>query len=245
MTPRFDRWNPLTPLAASLLLVTVAFVAPAPWAPGIALAIALGAAWWAGVGRRAGVMTLSIAIPTFLLLAVTNAVLVPAHATAALGGMAFDPDAARDALAVSLRLGATIAALTTVIAGIAPRRLTRALAARGLPAWAAYLVVASLEAAPEARTRAAQVLDAQRCRGLSPGSGLLGRARALVPLIGPLVSGLVVESEERALALDARGFVPGRRRTALTSIDDPARERGLRAAIWLAIVALVVWGLVR
>ena len=64
MTPRFDRWNPLTPLAASLLLVTVAFVAPAPWAPGIALAIALGAAWWAGVGRRAGVMTLSIAIPT-------------------------------------------------------------------------------------------------------------------------------------------------------------------------------------
>ena len=220
MTPRFDRWNPLTPLAASLLLVTVAFVAPAPWAPAIALAIALGAAWWAGVGRRAGVMTLSIAIPTFLLLAVTNAVLVPAHATAALGGMAFDPDAARDALAVSLRLGA-------------------------IPAWAAYLVVASLEAAPEARTRAAQVLDAQRCRGLSPGSGLLGRARAFVPLIGPLVSGLVVESEERALALDARGFVPGRRRTALTSIDDPARERGLRAAIWLAIVALVVWGLVR
>ena len=220
MTPRFDRWNPLTPLAASLLLVTVAFVAPAPWAPGIALGIALGAAWWAGVGRRAGVMTLSIAIPTFLLLAVTNAVLVPAHATAALGGMAFDPDAARDALAVSLRLGA-------------------------IPAWAAYLVVASLEAAPEARTRAAQVLDAQRCRGLSPGSGLLGRARALVPLIGPLVSGLVVESEERALALDARGFVPGRRRTALTSIDDPARERGLRAAIWLAILAQVVWGLVR
>ena len=66
-----------------------------------------------------------------------------------------------------------------------------------------------------------------------------------MPLIGPLVSGLVVESEERALALDARGFVPGRRRTALTSIDDPARERGLRAAIWLAILALVVWGLVR
>ena len=64
MTSRFDRWNPLTPLAASLLLVTAAFVAPAPWAPALALVIALGAAWWAGVGRRAGVMTLSIAIPS-------------------------------------------------------------------------------------------------------------------------------------------------------------------------------------
>jgi energy-coupling factor transport system permease protein len=245
VTSRFDRWNPLTPLAASLFLVTAAFVAPAPWAPALALVLALGAAWWAGVERRAGVMTLSIAIPTFLLLALTNAVLVPAHATATLGGVAFDPDAARDALAVSLRLGATIAALTTVVAGIAPRRLTRALAARGLPAWAAYLVVASLEAAPEARARAAKVLDAQRCRGLAPGSGLAGRARALVPLIGPLVSGLVVESEERALALDARGFVPGRRRTALTAIDDPARERVLRALIWIAILAMIVWGLLR
>ena len=245
MTSRFDRWNPLTPLSVSLFLVTAAFVAPAPWAPAGALAVALVAAAWAGVGRRATAMTAAIAIPTFLLLAITNAVLVPAHATATLAGVRFDPDAAREAVAVSLRLGATIAALTAVVAGIAPRRLTRALAARGLPAWAAYLIVASLEAAPEARARASQVLDAQRCRGLAPGGGLLGRARALVPLIGPLVSGSAVESDERALALDARGFVPGGRRTALTTIEDPRTERLVRSALWLAIIALIAWGMLR
>jgi len=245
MTSRFDRWNPLTPLAGALLLVTAAFVAPPPWAPAAALAVALAAAWWAGVGRRTAVMAASIAIPTWALLALTNAVLAPAHATAMLGGVRYDPVAARDAIAVALRLGAAIAALTAVVAGVAPRRLTRALAARGLPSWGAYLIVASLEAAPEARARAARVLDAQRCRGFAPGGGLAGRARALVPLIGPLVAGLVVESDERALALDARGFVPVRRRTALTAIADPPAERAVRAAMWLAILALIAWGMLR
>src|SRR5262249_2124469 len=235
----------ITPLAGGRVLVTVAFVAPAPWAPAGALAASLAAAWWGGTGRRATVMAASIAIPTWMLLALTNAVLAPAHATASLGTLRYDPDAARDALTVALRLGAAIAALTTVIAGTAPRRLTRALAARGRPGWAACPITGSLEAAPEARARARQVLDAQRCRGLAPGGGIAGRARALIPLVGPLVSGLVVESDERALALDARGFVAGRRRTALTEIADPAGERRLRGAIWLAIAALVVWGMLR
>lgn len=234
---RFDRWNPLTPLALALLLVAAAYIAPAPLAPAAALAIAIGVAWWAGIGRRVTALAAAVAIPTFALLALTNGVL------ASKGG--YDAAAVADALAIALRLGAAVAALGAVVNGIAPRRLTRALAARGLPGWAAYLMVASLEAAPEARKRAQQVLDAQRCRGLSTGGGALGRLRALAPLVGPLVAGMVTESDERALALDARGFVAGRRRTALTAIDDPPAERWSRRVVWLGIIVLVVWGLVR
>lgn len=245
MSSRFDRFNPITPLAAALLLVCAAFVGPAPWAPAAAFAIAIAGAWWGGVGPRSTRVSLLLAIPTWMLLALTNGVLAPAHAIDMAGGIAYDAGAVRDAAAIALRLGAAVAALTAVVAGIAPRRLTRALAARGLPGWAAYLVIASLEAAPEARARANAVLDAQRCRGLAPGTGFAGRMRSLVPLVGPLVAGLVTESDERALALDARGFVPGRRRTALTSIADPRGERVARAAMWLAIVALVLWGMLR
>jgi energy-coupling factor transport system permease protein len=245
MTPRFDRWNPLTPLAGALLLVVAAYAGAAPWAPAAALAIALALAWWGGVGRRVTLLTAVVALPTFALLAITNGVLAAPAATAAIGALRYDPAAVREALAISLRLGAAVAALGALIAGVAPRRLTRALAARGLPGWAAYLIVASLEAAPEARVRAQEVLDAQRCRGLATGGGALGRLRALAPLAGPLVASLVTECDERALALDARGFVPGRPRTALAGIADPAGERWARRAIWAALLALLVMGALR
>ena len=245
MTSRFDRWNPITPLAVALLLVVAAYVGAAPWAPAASIAAALALAWWAGIGRRVTALTAVVALPTFALLALTNGVLATDSATASLGALRYDPAAVGDALAIALRLGAVVSALGAVIAGVAPRRLTRALAARGLPGWAAYLIVASLEAAPEARVRAQEVLDAQRCRGLATGGGALGRLRALAPLVGPLVASLVTESDERALALDARGFVPGRPRTALAAIDDPRGERSARLVIWFAILALIAVGAVR
>jgi len=243
MTNRLDRWNPLTPLAAALALVVVAFAGPQPWSPAIVLVIAIAVAIASGVGPRVIALTALVAMPTFALLVLLDAAFPESTATHS----RWIPNSASImvALAISLRLGAAIAALGVVVAGVPPRRLTRALAARGMPAWAAYLVIASLEAVPDARRRADEVLDAQRCRGVAvgKGTGVRGRLRALPALAGPLIVSLVTESEERALALDARGFEPRAHRTALAPIADPAGERWVRRAIWLALAAVVAWRL--
>jgi energy-coupling factor transport system permease protein len=98
---------------------------------------------------------------------------------------------------------------------------------------------------PEARRRADDVLDAQRCRGVAmgQGTGVRGRLRALPALAGPLIVGLVTESEERALALDARAFEPLARRTALAPIADSRGEQWARRVIWLALAAALAWRL--
>jgi energy-coupling factor transport system permease protein len=80
---------------------------------------------------------------------------------------------------------------------------------------------------------------------LRVGRGVAGRLRALGPLAGPLIVSLVSETGERALALDARAFSPGRRRTALDPIPDPRGERALRLVLWSAMLALIVWGVAR
>ena len=243
MTSALDRWNPLTPLAAAVAAVVVAFVGPQPWTPAAVLALALAVAAASGIGSRVLALTALVVLPTFVLLVVLDA----AFPDAAAARPRWVPSMAgtMDALAISLRLGAAIAALGVIVAGVAPRRLTRALAARGLPAWAAYLVIASLEAVPDARRSADDVLDAQRCRGVAvgKGTGVRGRLRALPALAGPLIVGLVTESEERALALDARAFDPSARRTALAPIADPASERWLRRVIWMALAGAIVWRL--
>ena len=243
MTRALDRWNPLTPLAAAVAMVVVAFVGPQPWTPAIVLVLALLVASMSGIGARVLALTMLVVLPTFALLVLLDAAFPDAGASherwvPTMAG-------AMDALAISLRLGAAIAALGVIVVGVAPRRLTRALAARGLPAWAAYLVIASLEAVPDARRSADDVLDAQRCRGVAvgKGTGFRGRMRALPALAGPLIVSLVTESEERALALDARAFDPGARRTALMPIADSEGERWVRRVIWIALVGAIVWRL--
>ena len=244
MTTRLHSINPLTALAAAALLVCVAYVVPAPTGPLVALATALLLAVMTGVGGGVAILAAAIAVPTWIFLAVMNAVVAPEGNTVRIAGIAVAPAALMPAAWVALRLGAAVAALGWVVVTTPPQRLVRALAQRGLPAWFQYLLAASLAAVPDARRRAREVLDAQRCRGLAIGGSPVARLRAAFLLGGPLMVSLVTDSERHAIALDARAFDAQGRRTSLTEVADPNEERTLRAVIWGVIVALVVWGLV-
>jgi energy-coupling factor transport system permease protein len=237
--------NPLTALAAAVLLVAVTYVVPVPAGPLAGLALALMLATMTGGGRRVTALAAAVAVPTWIFLVAMNAVVAPEGSTVRVLGVAMAPGALLPAAWISLRLGAAVAALGWVIMTTPPQRLVRALAQRGLPAWLQYLLAASLAAVPEARRRAREVLDAQRCRGLAVGGGPLARLRATLPLAGPLIVSLITDAERRALALDARAFDARGARTSLTEVADPNEERTLRAAMWVMVVILIAWGLVR
>ena len=244
MIARLRSINPLTALAAAVLLVCVTYVVPAPLGPIAALALALVLATMTGAGRRVAILATAVAVPTWIFIAVMNAIVAPEGSTTRIAGILVAPGALVPAAWIALRLGAAVAALAWVVVTTPPQRLVRALAQRGLPAWSQYLLAASLAAAPEARRRAREVLDAQRCRGLAVGGGPLARLRASLPLAGPLMVSLVTDAERDAIALDARAFDARGTRTSLTEVADPHGERLLRAVMWGITVALVVWGLV-
>lgn len=245
MIARLRGINPLTALAAAVLLVVVTYVIPAPPGPLAALAMALTLATMTGVARRVAVLAAAVAVPTWIFLAVMNAIVAPEGDMVRVAGIEIATGALLPAAWISLRLGAAVAALGWVMMTTPPQRLVRALAQRGLPAWSQYLLAASLAAVPEARRRAREVVDAQRCRGLAVGGGPLARLRATLPLAGPLMVSLVTEAERRALALDARAFDPRGARTSLTEVPDPNGERTLRMVMWGLVVALMVLGLLR
>jgi energy-coupling factor transport system permease protein len=237
--------NPVTALAAAVLLVCVTYVVPAPIGPSAALAVALVLAAMTGAGRRVAILAASVAVPAWMFIAVMNAIVAPEGNTIRVAGMAVAPGALIPAAWIALRLGAAVAALGWVVVTTPPQRLIRALAQRGLSAWSQYLLAASLAAVPEARRRAREVLDAQRCRGLAVGGSPLARLRASLPLAGPLMVSLVTDAERHAIALDARAFDALAKRTSLTEVADPSKERTLRAVMWGVAFALIVWGLLR
>jgi energy-coupling factor transport system permease protein len=242
---RLRRINPLTAVAAAVLLVAMTYVVPAPVGPLAALTLSFMLAAMTGAGRRVAILAAAVAVPTWGFLVVMNALVAPEGETVRVAGVAFAPGALLPAAWISLRLGAAVAALGWVVMTTPPQRLVRALAQRGLPAWSQYLLAASLAAVPEARRRAGEVLDAQRCRGLAAGGGPLARLRATLPLAGPLMVSLVTDAERRAIALDARAFDARGERTSLAEVADPNEERMLRMVMWGASVALVLWGFVR
>jgi energy-coupling factor transport system permease protein len=242
---RLRRINPLTALAAAVMLVCIAYVVPAPIGPLAALAPALTLAAMTSAGRRVAILASAVAVPTWIFIGVMNAIVAPEGNTIRVLGIVVAPDALIPAAWIALRLGAAVAALAWVVVTTPPQRLVRALAQGGLPAWSQYLLAASLAAVPAARRRAREVLDAQRCRGLPVGGSPLARLRAWLPLAGPLMVSLVTDAERHAIALDARAFDAGGRRTSLTDVADPNEERTLRAVVWGVTVALIAWGLLR
>jgi energy-coupling factor transport system permease protein len=119
----------------------------------------------------------------------------------------------------------------------------------GLPGSIAYIIVTTLQIVPRFQARANTILDAQRSRGLETEGSMLKRARALVPLVAPLVLSSLVEVEERAIAIEARGFNSGHAETSLIEIEDSPRQALVRRALWiltgLVVAGRIVWEAVR
>jgi energy-coupling factor transport system permease protein len=152
------------------------------------------------------------------------------------------------AAAALLRLLGFTLPLTLLFASTPAADLLADLEARGLGRRPAFVLGAALAAVPRTQARAADVIEAQRARGLDTEGSWRRRARGVLPLVAPLVIGSLIEVEDRALALEVRAFGAPGRRTVLRPAPDSGRQRALRwglaAALGLGLLARAVAALV-
>jgi energy-coupling factor transport system permease protein len=90
------------------------------------------------------------------------------------------------------------------------------------------------------QAKAQTIIAAQRSRGLDTQSSYFRRAGSLFPLVGPLVFGSLVEVEERAIAIEARGFTSTHVKTSLHEIPDSNTDRVIRWALIVLIILVIV-----
>jgi energy-coupling factor transport system permease protein len=215
-----NRLHPFTLLAIAGALPALAWTLPAPAGGTVTAAIALALA--ASGGLRAGLWpALVAAAPFWLFLRLLHDV--------------------PTTVAIGLRVTTMVVSFMWVVTAVPPPRLVEALVASGWSASVAYVFAATLSAVPVLRTRAQRIVEAQRCRGLSPRGGLSNRLRALRALALPLILSALHEVDERALALETRGLVPGVRRTPLAPPPDSVLQRIARWGLLAACVAALAW----
>jgi energy-coupling factor transport system permease protein len=118
-----------------------------------------------------------------------------------------------------------------------PSDLMSDLTRRGISSNLSYVITSTLQIIPQMQAKAATIIDAQRSRGLETSGGIFNRIRALLPLVGPLVFGSLVEVEERAIAIEARAFTSPMKKTSFRIILDTTVERFVR---WVLLLLMLI-----
>ena len=234
------RRNPLTKLMALGLVLLAAFLLPPLVLPILAIVVTL-AAWSAGLLRP---VLRAMRIPAVLLLSivVVNSLFFPAakDVLVSLGPFAITREGLSFGLISAGRvLVAFLASVTFLFTTLADDML-ETLISRGVSHRIAFVVLSAVQLVPRMRTRAGAILEAQQARGLSLEGSFVRRIRSLVPLIGPVLLGSLVDARERTFALEARGFGARPGRTAYRTVADPRIDRWLRLAIVVVAVAVVL-----
>ena len=140
---------------------------------------------------------------------------------------------------VIVRLFVLAAALALFGLTTEPRAFVVDLERRGLPARLSFAAAATLEAIPLMVERAVAIQAAQRARALDTEGSLLARIGGLMPLVGPVIVSSLIEVEERSLALEVRAFGRPGRRHLLWWLSDSPRQRIVRWALLIALVAYI------
>ncbi|MEO8226579.1 MAG: energy-coupling factor transporter transmembrane component T [Gemmatimonadota bacterium] len=237
------RAHPFTLFAVTGGVAALAFILPAPFGPLALYAVVIALALIAGTPAAVSGAAL-LCLPLWAMLFLLHAV-IGGGERIALGPLVVSRGGIEAAAAQAGRLGAIATASLALFRSFDPSRFLDAVARRGWSFHAAYLFVATLQAAPRLRERAATIVAAQRARGLRYGGGPLRRLRALVPLTLPLVLGMLSEVDERAMALEVRGLAAGVPRTPIAPPADHTADRIVRWAIPIVLALALAWRLTR
>ncbi len=233
--------HPLTKLTAVFAILLIGFLARWPHLP-IALFVfaVLPLAVWGRIARAVVRATMTVFVPLLVSLVLVQGLFYPGASQVifSIGPLAFKLEGLLFAYATASRILLLAGAGTLLLYSTHPADLTLALQQRGLPSGLAYVVVTAIQLLPQMQARAASILDAQRSRGLETEGALMNRVRALIPLLGPLVTSALTDVDERAMALEVRAFSSPRRKTSFRELCDSHAQMVARRLL-LAMTALV------
>jgi energy-coupling factor transport system permease protein len=232
--------HPLTKLFGIAFVLLSAFLLPPVVLPLLAIVL-LVLAWMNGLLVQ---LLRAMRIPAVLLasILVVNALFFPGATDrlVAIGPFAITREGLTFGLVSAGRVFVAFLASVLFLFTTLADDLLEALVARGVSHRLAFVILSAVQLVPRMQARAGAILEAQQARGLAISGSFVRRIRALVPLIGPVLLGSLIDVRERTFALEARGFGARPGRTAYRTVADPPGDRAVRWVLILACVGVIV-----
>ena len=153
----------------------------------------------------------------------------------AAGPLKFYQEGMLYALRISLNVLNMLLAFAVFVLTTRPVELVEDLERIGFSPKIGYVVSSVFQIVPQMSGTMNTIMDAQRSRGLETEGSLLTRAKSFLPLISPVVMSSLINTRERALALEIRGFEAGQKKTYLRVDKMKNSDR-----IWCVILLLLI-----
>jgi energy-coupling factor transport system permease protein len=148
------------------------------------------------------------------------------------------------AMTIILRVINIVSSFMILILTTKPSDLVEALVRKGLSPRIGYVIVSVFQIIPEMMASMNTITDAQRSRGMETEGNLLTRVKAFLPLLGPVVLGSLINTKERAMALEVRGFNSKVPKTYLYEEKTYTYSKIIQIILALLVVAAIVWRII-
>jgi energy-coupling factor transport system permease protein len=239
------RFTPLTKLTFVFVMIFLAFLSLSKFSYILAIPILL-AVFIGKIQKQYFSLFLKLILPTILFMFIMQSLFLPDGKTILFTIGIFDvsKETVQTAFLTISRIFVMVSSFAILLLTTHPGELMSDLTERGLPPQIAYIVISTLQILPQMQAKAQTIIAAQRSRGLDTQSTFLKRVGSVVPLVGPLVFGSLVEVEERAIAIEARGFTSKRKKTSLHEIRDTSLDKVIRWALMILVIvsiAINIW----
>jgi energy-coupling factor transport system permease protein len=107
-----------------------------------------------------------------------------------------------------------------------------------------YIINSVFQIIPQMMKSKNTIMDAQRSRGMETEGSVMVRVKAFFPMISPVVMSSLVNTRERAIALEVRGFG---RKNPKSYLSERTKYVGDRIAVLVLIMilaAVIAWRVV-
>ncbi len=154
----------------------------------------------------------------------------------------------KEGLMKALRTGAVIInmllSFSILVLTAKPEDIADEMERHGFSPRLSYVISSVFSIIPQMMGTMDTITDAQRSRGMETEGSLGKRMKAFIPLITPVVTSSLINTRERAVALEVRGFGARGKRSYLRTWKKHRGDRAITITLAAATAAALIWKIV-
>ena len=240
------RLHPFAKMLYIVAAISVPLITGTLWMFGVFIAVSLGLLISGKIIKKVFPLiafSFTIIITVFLIHGLFNP--ENQNVLAALGPLKFYKEGLLYASRIGLNILNMLLAFAMFVLTTKPATLVDDLEQAGFSPRFGYMISSVFQIIPQMMGTMNTIMDAQRSRGMETEGSLFVRAKAFIPLISPVVSSSLINTRERAIALEVRGFDSKTKKTFLSDHKLKGRDRAFMALMVLLIAGSIVWRVIR
>ncbi|MCR4590945.1 MAG: energy-coupling factor transporter transmembrane protein EcfT [Lachnospiraceae bacterium] len=145
------------------------------------------------------------------------------------------------ALRIALNIINMLLSFAVFVLTTSPQDLVEEMEKKGFSPKFGYVINSVFQIVPQMMKTKDTIVDAQRSRGMETEGSVLTRIKAFLPLISPVVMSALINTRERAIALEVRGFGRKNKRSYISERQKNPADTVVSLVLVIMIILVIIW----